>query len=136
MGELDKIVLPASCSKTKSPTFRYWTHSGEIIRVTCDDDLTLEWLKTKVPTLKTWEGATLAVVRMDELLKLTKASLWIPGEAQADLNEKDVVLRRLERQNPKLYVPKWCTFHHETTIDPKGQLFVFVDEDMKTLKAK
>ncbi|CAH1115235.1 unnamed protein product [Psylliodes chrysocephalus] len=89
MGELDKTILSASCSKTKPPTFRSWTHSGEIIRVTCDDELRLEWLKTKVPTLKTWEGATLAVVRMDELQKLTKASLWITGEVQADLDEKE-----------------------------------------------
>ncbi|CAH1109587.1 unnamed protein product [Psylliodes chrysocephalus] len=58
MVELDKIILSASCSKTNPPTFRSWSHSGEIIRVTCDDDLTLEWLKTKVPTIKTWEGAT------------------------------------------------------------------------------
>ncbi|CAH1113930.1 unnamed protein product [Psylliodes chrysocephalus] len=63
MGELDKTILSASCSKTKPPTFRSWSYSGEIIRVTYDDDLTLEWLKTKVPTLKTWEGATLVAVR-------------------------------------------------------------------------
>ncbi|CAH1100208.1 unnamed protein product [Psylliodes chrysocephalus] len=98
MGELDKTILSASCSKTKPPIFRSWSRSGEITRVTCDDDLTLEWPKTKVPALKTWEGATLAVVRMDELPKLTKASLWIPGEAQADLDEKEVVLRRLKGQ--------------------------------------
>ncbi|CAH1108170.1 unnamed protein product [Psylliodes chrysocephalus] len=87
IGELEKTILSASYSKTKSPTFRSWSHSGKIIRVTCDDDLTLEWLKMKVPTIKTWKGATLAVVRMDELPKLTKTSLWIPEEAQADLNE-------------------------------------------------
>ncbi|CAH1099295.1 unnamed protein product [Psylliodes chrysocephalus] len=107
MGELDKSILSASCSKIKPPTFRSCSHSGEIIRVTCDDDLTLKWLKTKVPTLKTWKGATLAVVGIDELPKLTKAcSLWIPGEAQADLDEKEIILRRLERQNPNLHVAK------------------------------
>ncbi|CAH1101872.1 unnamed protein product [Psylliodes chrysocephalus] len=134
MGELDKTILSASCSKTKPPTFRSWTHSGAIITVTCDDDLTLEWLKTKVTTLKTWEEATLAVVRMDELPKLTKASLWIPGKAQADLDEKEVVLR----QNPNLHVAKWCTFHHEIKKDPKGHLFGFGigNEEMGTLKAK
>ncbi|CAH1110708.1 unnamed protein product [Psylliodes chrysocephalus] len=83
MAELDKTVLYASCSKTKPPIFRFWTHSGEIMRVTCDDDLTLEWLKIKVPTLKIWKGATITIVRMDELPKLTKAALWIQREAQA-----------------------------------------------------
>ncbi|CAH1098598.1 unnamed protein product [Psylliodes chrysocephalus] len=134
MGELDKTILSASCSKTKPPTLRYWSHSGEIVRVTCDDDLTLEWLNTKVLTLTTWEGATLAVVRMDELPKLAKAS----GEAQADLDEKEVVLRRLKGQNSNLHVAKSCTFYHESKKDPKGHLFVFGigDEDMGTLKAK
>ncbi|CAH1098863.1 unnamed protein product [Psylliodes chrysocephalus] len=137
MRELDKTILSASCSKTKPPTFRSWSHSGEIIRVTCNDDLTLEWLKTKVPTLKTWEGARLAVVMMDELPKLTKASLWILGEAQADLDQKEVVLRRVEGQNPNLHVTKWGTFHHEIKKDPKGHLFFGIgDEDMGTLKAK
>ncbi|CAH1109635.1 unnamed protein product [Psylliodes chrysocephalus] len=136
MGELDKTMLSTSCSKTKPPTFRSWSYSGVIIRVTCDDDLTLEWLKTKVLTLKTWEGATLAVVRMDELPKLTKASLWIQGEEKADLDEKKVVLRRLEGQNPNLHVAKWCTFHHEIKKDSKGHLFNIGDEDMGTLKAK
>ncbi|CAH1102902.1 unnamed protein product [Psylliodes chrysocephalus] len=88
MEELDRTILFASFIKTKPPTFRSWTYSGKIIREMCDDDLMLEWLKTKVPTLKTWEGAALAVVRMDELPKLIKASLWISGEAQADLDEK------------------------------------------------
>ncbi|CAH1106421.1 unnamed protein product [Psylliodes chrysocephalus] len=110
MGELNKTILSASCSKSKPSTFRSWTHSGEIIRVTRDDNLTLEWLKTKVSTLKTSEGVTLAVVRMDELSKLTKASL--PEKAQADLNEKEV-----EQQNPNLYVAKYCTFRHETKKD-------------------
>ncbi|CAH1100892.1 unnamed protein product [Psylliodes chrysocephalus] len=106
MGELNKTILSASCSKTKPPTFRSWIHSDEIIRVTCDDDLTLEWLKTKVPTLKTREGATIAVVRMDELPQLTKASFWFPGEAQVDFEKKEVVIRRLEGKNPNLHVAK------------------------------
>ncbi|CAH1109518.1 unnamed protein product [Psylliodes chrysocephalus] len=98
----------------------------------------LEWLKTKIPTLKTWEGATLAVVGINELPKVTKASLWIPGEAQADLDEKQVVFRRLEGQNPILHVAKLCTFYHEIKKDPKGHLFIFGigDEDKETLKAK
>ncbi|CAH1107438.1 unnamed protein product [Psylliodes chrysocephalus] len=65
-------------------------------------------------------------------------TLWIPGEAQADLDEEEVVLRRLEGQNPNMHVAKWCTFHYEIKKDPKGHLFVFGigDEDMGTLKAK
>ncbi|CAH1109482.1 unnamed protein product [Psylliodes chrysocephalus] len=79
--------------------------------------------------------AALAVGSMDEL---PKASLWIPEEAPTDLDEKEIVLRRLEGQNPNLHVAKWCTFHHETKKDPKGNLFVFGirDEDVGSLKVK
>ncbi|CAH1107877.1 unnamed protein product [Psylliodes chrysocephalus] len=138
MGELDKTILSASGSKNKPPTFRSWTHFGEIIRVTCDDDLSLEWLKSTVPSLNTWEGASLVVGRVDGLPKLTKSSLWVPGEAQEDLEKKEIVLRRLEAQNPNLNVAKWCIFHHEAKVYPEGHLFVFGigDEDMETLKAK
>ncbi|CAH1108070.1 unnamed protein product [Psylliodes chrysocephalus] len=94
MGELNKTILSDSCSKTKPPTFRFWTHSGEIIRVTCDDDLTLKWLKTKIATLKTWEGATLAVVRMDELLKLTKAHQSLPKPLSGSQGKRKLTLTR------------------------------------------
>ncbi|CAH1102155.1 unnamed protein product [Psylliodes chrysocephalus] len=139
MGEVDKTILSASCSKIKPTTFRSWTYSGEIIKVTCDDDPTLEWLKIKVPTSKTWERATPAVVRMDKLSKLTKAYLWIPGEAQADLDEKEDVLRRLKGQNPNLQVSKVTSTCAESDVQPLVDLTVmrlsiFLEEILISLK--
>lgn len=139
-GELDKIILstPAPDKTIKPPTFRSWTYAGEIIRVFCEDEYTLGWLTDTVGGLRPWEGASLAVVPVDKLPRLTKATLWIPLEAESDHEEKEVVVRRLAGQNPMLSVGKWCVFHHEAKVEPRGHLLVFGigDEDMETLRAR
>lgn len=136
--ELDSILLSPSASGSKPPTFRSWTYSGEIIRVVCEDESTLAWLTEAVCGLKPWENATLAVVRADRLPRLTKASLWIPLEADTAHGEREIVLRRLAAQNPALNISKWCLFHHEAKQDPKGHILIFGigDEDMKALRLK
>lgn len=47
-GKLDKIHLSTPTNDTKSPVFHSWTHSGKIIRVTCEDNYTLDWLTKSV----------------------------------------------------------------------------------------
>lgn len=140
MGELDKILFtaPTPSSTTKPPTFRSWTYSGEIIRVFCEDEETRSWLTTTVGSLRPWENATLAVVSIDKLPRLTKSTLWIPVEAESDFEEKEVVVRRLAAQNPALGIGRWCIFHHEAKDDPKGHLLVFGigDEAMETLRTR
>ncbi|XP_074033088.1 uncharacterized protein [Leptinotarsa decemlineata] len=138
LEELDKIIFSASSNNSKPPTFKSWTYSGEI-RVVCDDDVTLEWLKEATMTIKPWEEASLAVVSVDKLPKLTKASLWIPEDVHKTTSgEKKRVLGRLKAQNPDLKVARWCTFHHEVKMNPQGHLFVFLigDDDMAVLKKK
>lgn len=138
-GELDKNILstPAS-SSARPPVFRSWTHSGEIVRIVCEDEDTLRWLTETVANLRPWEDATLAVVRLDQLPRLTKATLWIPVEAESDHEEKEVVVSRLAGQNPAVSVRRWCLFHHEAKENPRGLLLVFGigDEDIKTLRAR
>ncbi|XP_074026450.1 uncharacterized protein [Leptinotarsa decemlineata] len=139
LEELDKIIFSASSNNSKPPMFKSWTYSGEIIRVVCDDDVTLEWLKKATMNIKPWEEASLAVDSVDKLPKLTKASLWIPEDVHKTTSgEKERVLGRLKAQNPDLKVARWCTFHHEVKMNPQGHLFVFGigDEDMVVLKKK
>ena len=135
-GELDKIILSTPGTSTmKPPMFRSWTYSGEIIRIVCEDDNTLGWLTKAVEDLRPWQNAALTVVRIDRLPRLTKATLWIPMEADSDHEDKEVVIGRLAGQNPTLSVRRWCLFHHEAKENPKGLLLVFGigDEDIKTL---
>ncbi|XP_074033100.1 uncharacterized protein [Leptinotarsa decemlineata] len=126
LEELDKIIFSASGNNSKPPTFKSWIYSGEIIRVVCDDDVTLEWLKKATMNIRPWEKASLAVVSVDKLPKLTEASLWIPENVHKTTSgEKERVLGRLKAQNPDLTVASWCIFHHEAKMNPQGHLFVF-----------
>uniref|UniRef100_A0A6P7GN39 Uncharacterized protein LOC114340832 n=1 Tax=Diabrotica virgifera virgifera TaxID=50390 RepID=A0A6P7GN39_DIAVI len=135
---LDRAILSTSNSQARAPTFKSWTYSGEIIRVACDDDEALAWLKKAIDDLKPWEDASLAVVSQDKLPNLTKASVWISEDVTNTSDDTKRVLRRLTAQNPDMSVARWCTFHHEAKTDPNGHLFVFGigDEDMAVLKKR
>lgn len=138
-GELDKFIFSTPGSSTsRPPVFRSWTYSGEIVRIVCEDENTLEWLTKSVASLRPWESAALAVVRLDQLPRLTKAALWIPVEPESDREEKEVVVSRLAGQNPTVNVRRWCLFHHEAKEDPRGLLLVFGigDEDIQILRAR
>jgi len=140
LEELDNTIMSASSSSSKPPTFSSWSYSGEIIRITCDDDSSLAWLTTKVEALSGGSiGNNLEVISVDKLPRLTKATLWVPGEEKSELEGKEAVLRRLAGQNPHLSVKRWCLFHHETRVKPaKGHVLVFGvgEEDVLTLKQR
>lgn len=140
LEELDNTIMSASSSSSKPPTFSSWSYTGEIVRITCDDDSSLAWLTTKVEALSGGPtGTNLEVISVDKLPRLTKATLWVPGEEKSELEGKEVVLRRLAGQNPHLSVKRWCLFHHETRQKPtKGHVLVFGvgEEDVLTLKQR
>lgn len=104
------------------PTFKGWQYHGQILRITCENSQSLEWLKKAVgnfPPL--WEAARLDVVQVDELPRLKKAALWIPGPP----DEMEIVLKRLAAQNLWAKVNEWCLFHEEAKQEPQGRLLVF-----------
>ncbi|CAG9831404.1 unnamed protein product [Diabrotica balteata] len=103
-----------------------------------DDDGALAWLEKATADLKPWEEASLVVVSQDKLPKLTKASLWIPGDANHTSNDPERGLQRLTAQNPDMAIARWCNFHHEVKKDPKGHLFVFGigDDEMAVLRKR
>lgn len=116
----------------KPPIFNGWQHSGEILRITCNDNHSLEWLKATVSNLpQPWSNAQLEVVEVDRLPRLVKAALWIPGKA----DERETVIQRLAAHNRHLKVSNWCVFHDAPKEEPLGRLLVFGinDEDAKTL---
>lgn len=118
LEELDKLLS----SSDTIHTFQEWTHSGEILRISCDNEPALKWLKDTVPRLPPlWEGARLTVVQVDQLPTLTKARLWIPGQPE----DIDLVRKRLAAQNSAMDVKSWCVFHVEEKKEPLGRLLVF-----------
>lgn len=117
------------------PTFSSWRHSGEILRITCEDESSLTWLERTVKKLpELWKGARLDVVQVDDLPRLTKATIWFPDEK----GPTDQIIRRLTAQNTDLEVSKWCIFHDAPDDTAGGRLLVFgiSREDVKVLQGR
>ncbi|KAK5648130.1 hypothetical protein RI129_003022 [Pyrocoelia pectoralis] len=119
--------LFALTGATLAPTFRGWRYSGEILRISCDNNHSLEWLKKAVGNLPPlWEAAHLMVVQEDCLPRLCRAAIWVPGEPE----DLVVVRQRLETQNSWARVGSWCVFHTAVKDQPQGRLVVFGIEEM------
>ena len=120
---------------TVASTFRGWRYSGEILRISCEDSHSLEWLKEVVGNLpQLWEAAHLKVVQEDCLPRLRKAAIWVPGKP----DDLVAVKRRLEVQNSWAKVGSWCLFHTAVKDQPQGRLIVFgiEEEDQANLIAR
>ena len=130
-AELDRYLSQASASTSIPPTFRGWFYSGEFLRLTCSDDQTLGWLRKAVANIRApWPGARLDVAAAEELPKLVKAAMFIPGVP----DETSAVIRRLAAQNQWAKVHEWCVFHDSVKEQPQGRLLVFgITESMGAL---
>lgn len=118
---LDETLFTPGGSDKQIPTFGGLRVAGEILRITCDNEHTLNWLSQTVHTAQPlWDGAQLKVIQEDQIPKMWKVSIWIPGESE----EPELVLARLGAQNPNLEVGTWCTFHTAATGVPPGRLLV------------
>jgi len=105
------------------PTFRGLLYAGGILRVTCADQQSLEWLSATIQRNLTglWSDMVMAVVREDELPRLTKATVWLPGIPR----DLDTAISVLARQNPSLQIARWVVFHSEYKEKEEGRLVVF-----------
>lgn len=74
-----------------------------VLWVDCSDEPAKEWLRTIVPNLKPWEGASLQVLEKERLPKLKRVTAVLPGTTEGT----DVILNRLNRQSPGLRTPLW-----------------------------
>lgn len=87
MKEQGKLILTAFSRQSRASTFKSWTYSGDIIRVICDDDGVLNWLTEVTKSLKLIEDAALAVVSLDKLPRLTKATLWVSEDGATSTSD-------------------------------------------------
>lgn len=121
--------LTGSGLEQPAPQFRSWTHSQEIVKVTCENQQSLDWLRIAIGKLTNlWEGAQLEIIPVDRLPRMTKATLWMPGKPV----EREVALKVLARQNPWARPEGWVVFHDAIRSDPEGRILVFgVNEGIK-----
>ncbi|KAJ3655602.1 hypothetical protein Zmor_014724 [Zophobas morio] len=124
LGALDRQLEQCLAARRQATTCRSIKYTEEILRITYEDEVSLEWLKQTVRFLtRLWEGAQLNVVLLAELPRLVRTTLWIPGP----LMDVEVVLNPLEGQNQWARVNNLLLFHHEAKPEAvsKGNIFVF-----------
>ena len=56
MGTLGRQLEQCLASEREAATFKGTKYTGEILRITCEDEVSLEWLKQTVRSLSPWEG--------------------------------------------------------------------------------
>lgn len=119
MAALDKTLFAPGSSSSNPPSFSGLRYAGKTLRITCDDEESLKWLNTATSDVSIAD-AELAAIQVADLPRLTKLSLWIPGQPE----DKEKVLARLGAQNRNLKVASWCCFHTAPKDEPLGQLLV------------
>ena len=120
------LIMEELAKGNPPPTFKHFSYAGEIFRITCENDVSLRWLRSIVEKLTPWEGAKLTIVAEKDLPKLYRFSVWIP-KAINKLSEPAKVVGILGGQNPHLQVKSWLIFHHhvEEAENNQGMVFVF-----------
>lgn len=92
-----------------APSFRGKPISSEgVLKMWCENDNSLNWLKHTVASLQSpIPGTKLTVIRQSDITRKTRASLWLPKSAGLDLN---AIHRLLTAQNPWYDVQLWSLY--------------------------
>ena len=84
----------------------YWKKGPAI--VVCLDEGTRDWLASKVPNLRAWEGSRLKMVGLDALPKYKRVAAWFPGPVE----DTRWYLQQLRRLNQGLDTDHWRVYEH------------------------
>ncbi|XP_071055149.1 uncharacterized protein [Onthophagus taurus] len=123
-------------TNTPTPTFSSMVYVGQILKITCNDNSSLDWLKANVALLPPLEGVKLSVVKEVDLPSMSRVQIWLPTY-DVDLKSQEDILRVLAGQNKHLDIANWCLFRHEKIDKSQGRLLVFgvAKKDAEWLKA-
>lgn len=96
-----------------------------VLRMTCSNKESEQWLREIVPTLRKWQGCDLEVVGSNELPKYVKVKAVIPENGVVSTER---LLQQLENQTPQLHTKKWIV-HDSIKENDRYRLIMSVDED-------
>ncbi|XP_059616928.1 uncharacterized protein LOC132261913 [Phlebotomus argentipes] len=120
-SKLTKKLMKAVKSGT-SVQFETQEYDGKFLRFTCANQETCDWLSTAVENIgKLWEGASLSVVREEDLPKFCRVTAFIPGKDISQVTCQNT----LAVQNPKLDIHKWILWQCTKNSDAGGYDLVF-----------
>jgi hypothetical protein len=115
------------------PGFLDTNFSHGHFEVNCADSLSLDWLKDQIQKMSDCGNLKLSVKTKDELPKITRATIFLPGK----LVEDRIALSRISTQNAGLKTSSWRVYHSGRQTE-KGRLIVVgLDEvSVKVVKAQ
>ena len=108
--EIDKIP------NGRIPRFNDTFMKAYGIIVECADNWSRDWLTDRIRKIYPWTGARLRVVDLPTTEKFYEAVLFIPGI----IEEPDIILKRLEKQNPPLKTSNWKICSLTEKCNPQG----------------
>ncbi|KAI5697795.1 uncharacterized protein LOC103519356 [Diaphorina citri] len=86
------------------PQFSGISHRPGWLSITCDNEATLQWLKSIIGEVKPWEGANLKIVDEGNLPKSKILSAFFPNSSE-ETTEK--ILKLIKAQNSYLATSEW-----------------------------
>jgi Domain of unknown function (DUF4780) len=105
---------------THIPNYRWGGFRDGRFHVTCEDTFAWGCLMGLVGQMQTpWAGAKLEVMRSEDLPRLFRCSVWVPGI----IEEPVKVLKRLGLQHKQLRTRLWKVYHRDEKAG-KGQLLI------------
>ncbi|XP_049884088.1 uncharacterized protein LOC126379393 isoform X3 [Pectinophora gossypiella] len=107
------------------------------LKMWCEDDYALEWLRRTVRNMPSpREGTHLIVVRQSEIPRRVKSALLVPDVDTSQSGEVDRVRKILAAQNPWYNVNSWTLYHAEEQGRNPTRLFLvlgILPEDVEVL---
>lgn len=120
-----ELCTPATSRTTpgRLPSFRGKAfHSEGVLKVWCEDDFTLEWLRKTAVNIRSPRPETRIVVRRQaEIPKKVKAGMFVPRYKGEDIR---TLHERFRMQNPWYDVAAWSLYHVERQEDKEGVFLV------------
>lgn len=106
------------------PKFLATNKRENYLIITTEDEASRSWLLKTIPLISIWNEHRLCSMLAQDIPKLSKGLLWLPGKQKLPNEE---ILRRIKKQNPRLHTDKWKVLkRHE---EPLGtRLFIGVED--------
>jgi hypothetical protein len=117
-----KQILSCETDPIRPAFWGIYQRQGFLVLI-CKNAATADWLKTRIESLQTWEGANLKVVDEGEIPKAKVLMAYFPGSSQ---DSSETILKYLQCQNEGLQATSWKILNR---IDDRGtaQLVLAVD---------
>lgn len=117
------------CEKSTGPQFTNSYFNKGVVFVTCANERSREWLLTKVPLIKPWQGAVLRIGAAKDVVQTARLIVWVPIDS-VPTQDSAKILQLIQTQNEGLSTEEWTVVRCRG--EPLGTTMV-VDIDMQSL---